>query len=86
MRTHSLAPQRLQYRASSSWFPAPQAGHACVFWAARVAALNSTVTMPVGTAMIAYPKSISTEATHLPGTVCGTMSPNPTVLIVTTAQ
>ena len=42
--------------------------------------------IPVGTAIIAYPIIIAMDEINFPRTVCGTMSPYPTVVTVTTAQ
>ncbi len=51
--TQSRVPQYLQWRASMSCPPRPQAGQAWLLTAAaRVACASSTDTMPVGTAMM----------------------------------
>ncbi len=49
---YSLPPQYLQCTASVAWPPAPQSGQAVVFRACCAALASSTVTMPVGTAMM----------------------------------
>ena len=49
-------------------------------------AVNSALTMPVGTARMPQPSSIWNEAIRRPSSVRGVMSPKPTVVIVTTAQ
>ena len=49
-------------------------------------AVNSALTMPVGTASVPQPSSIISEATRRPRSVLGVMSPKPTVVIVVMAQ
>jgi hypothetical protein len=48
--------------------------------------VSSTVTIPVGTAMIAYPSNIINDARNFPSVVMGKISPYPTVVIVTMHQ
>ena len=52
-----------------------QPGHACPDTPSRTARVISTVTMPVGTAMIPYPRIMIVAARAWPTLVCGEMSP-----------
>src|SRR5690606_29173279 len=64
------------------------------FWQLRVVgtselvrrAVNSALTMPVGTASVPQPINIITEAIKRPRSVFGVISPKPTVVIVVMAQ
>jgi len=52
----------------------------------KVDFVNSELTIPVGIAIIAYPKIIITLAISWPKGVCGAISPKPTVVIVVTVK
>ncbi len=62
-----------------------QFGQTCVLFSAGIRII-SEVTIPVGTAMIAYPMIITMLARNCPKPVAGEISPYPTVVSVTTAQ
>lgn len=51
-----------------------------------VSSIIDADTMPVGTAIIVYPNSMTMAERNLPKSVTGVMSPYPTVVNVTTAQ
>ena len=74
-RLQFRVPQYLQWTASASCPSAEQERQAWVLTGMRLDCANSTVTIPVGTAMIEYPKIINALARHRPGTVSGAMSP-----------
>jgi len=71
----NVPPQYLQWIASASWPSFRQCGQTCVvicfcFWKTI-----SADTIPVGTAMIPYPKIIMKEANVWPNAVWGAISP-----------
>jgi S-adenosylmethionine:tRNA ribosyltransferase-isomerase len=83
----SAAPQSRQKRALGSWPADPHAAHERsgeVAW--KRSAVNSALTMPVGTASVPQPTSIISEAINRPSPVLGVMSPKPTVVMVEIAQ
>jgi len=83
----SAAPQSQQNRARSSWPADPHAVHERPGEVPRKrTAVNSALTMPVGTASVPQPISIISDAMKRPSPVLGVMSPKPTVVMVETAQ
>jgi S-adenosylmethionine:tRNA ribosyltransferase-isomerase len=81
------APQSRQKCARASWPVDPHAVHerSCELPRPRNA-VNSALTMPVGTASVPQPTSIISEAMNRPRPVLGVMSPKPTVVMVEIAQ
>ena len=83
----SATPQSRQKRALGSCPVDPHAAHERAGAAPRKRmAVNSALTMPVGTASVPQPISIISEAMKRPSPVLGVMSPKPTVVIVEIAQ
>ena len=85
----SAALQSRQKRAPGSWPVEPHATQerSCQAREPRKRiAVNSALTMPVGTASVPQPISIITEAMKRPSPVLGMMSPKPTVVMVEIAQ
>lgn len=83
----SAAPQSRQNRALGSCPVDPHAVHERPGETPRKrTAVNSALTMPVGTASVPQPISIISEAMNRPRPVLGVMSPKPTVVMVEIAQ
>jgi S-adenosylmethionine:tRNA ribosyltransferase-isomerase len=81
------APQSQQKRARASWPVDPHAVHDRSGELPRTrSAVNSALTMPVGTASVPQPTSIITDAMRRPSPVLGVRSPKPTVVMVEIAQ
>ena len=72
---YSFEPQYLQWTASAACPSREHSMHAWVVISSFLACANSTDTMPVGTAITAYPIIISTDEISWPNADVGVISP-----------